>query len=252
MKKLSLLSLVVLTLTAASWPQVSSEPANSQGQVAASPAQNSTAPDTLPPGTVLLVELSGRLDAKKCQANDKIEARTVTDVPIPGQAAIRRNAKIVGHITEAKAHSKTSPGSMVGIAFDRIVLKDGREVPLQVMVQAIARPLHVPPLESGPDVLAGVNAPHHGLPPVGSQATTGDSSSTTLTSNTYPSNVPAPPSTNTGGPTNPMVGPLDSSSRGVFGIRDLYLDNSGTASVLSSSTGNLHLDGGTQMTLRVQ
>ena len=238
MRKLFLLTPAILVLAAMSWPQVSPGPA--------------AAADRLAPGTVLSVELSTRLDAKKCQANDKIEARTVTDLLVHGQILVHRNTRIIGHITEAKAHSKTSPGSTVGIAFDRMLLKDGREVPLQMTVQAIARPLHTFAFGSGPDSLADMTTTPGKLPPVGAQAPAGDSSSTTLTPNTYPSNVPAPPSINAAGPSSSTVSPLGSSSRGVIGMTGLSLDTAGPESVLSSSTGNVHLDGGTQLTLRVQ
>jgi hypothetical protein len=117
-------------------------PANSAGQTAASKVQNSAASaDRLAPGTILSVELSKSLDAKKSKANDRIEAKTATDLLAQGQIVVPRNTKIIGHVTEAKARSKTSPDSLVGITFDRILLKDGREVPLQVAVQTIAKPL---------------------------------------------------------------------------------------------------------------
>jgi hypothetical protein len=47
---------------------------------------------------------------------------------------------MIGHVTEAKARSKTEPQSIIGIIFDRLLLKDGRTVPLQVAVQAIRGP----------------------------------------------------------------------------------------------------------------
>ncbi len=241
---------IVFALTAISWAQVSSESANSQDQVAASPALNSTAAtDMLPPGTVLLVELSNWLDAKKCKANDKIEARTVADVSFPGRTVVRRNTKIVGHITEAKAHSKTSPGSRVGIAFDRLLLKGGPEVPLQMTIQAIARPAPEPAYLSGPDDLADKPRALDRPPQVGAQAPVTGSSSVTPK---YPDIVPAPPSTNVIGPSPPAVDPLGPTSRGVVGIKGLSLDTSGPVSVLSSSSGNLHLEGSTRLVLRVR
>jgi hypothetical protein len=46
--------------------------------------------------------------------------------------------------------------------------------------------------------------------------------------------------------------PLSPTSKGVVGIKGLSLDTSGPAAVLSSTTGNVHLDNGTQLILRVQ
>jgi hypothetical protein len=202
-----------------------------------------------PPEAVLSVTLSNSLDAKKCKVNDRIEVKTVTDLWFNGRIVVQRSTKIVGHITEAKAHSKTSPGSTVGIAFDGMLLKDGREVPLQMMIQAVARPLHLTPYQSGPDTLADRSMSPAALPGVGAQATAAGSSSLPPD---YGNNVPAPPSINTRGPASSTVGPLNSTSRGVVGMKGLSLDTSGPASVLSSSTGNLHLDSGTQLILRLQ
>jgi hypothetical protein len=250
MKTLLLLPPILLALSALSWAQVSSDPANSQGGFAASPTQNATAASNMPPpGAVLTVALSNSLDAKKCRANDKIEVKTVTDLRFNGRIVVQRSTKIVGHITEAKAHSKTSPGSTVGIAFDRMLLRDGREVPLQMMIQAVARPLHPTPYQSGPDTLADRSMSPGALPGVGAQARAAGSSSLPPD---YRDNIPAPPSINTRGPASSTVGPLDSTSRGVVGMKGLSLDSSGPASVLSSSTGNLHLDSGTQLILRLQ
>ena len=103
----------------------------------------STSADAPASGTLLSVELSKSLDAKKAKANDRVEARTATDLLAHGHIVVPRNTKIVGHVTEAKAHSKASPDSTIGITFDRMLLKDGREVPLQLTVQAIARPLQL-------------------------------------------------------------------------------------------------------------
>ena len=134
--------------------QGAAEPANSQVQDAASPAQKSApAADALPPGTVLSVELSKSLDTRKSKANAKIEARTATDLLVHGQIVVPRNTKILGHVTEAKAHSKASPGSLLGITFERMLMKGGREVPLLAIVQAIARPLQLNNLGNEPDAL---------------------------------------------------------------------------------------------------
>ena len=56
----------------------------------------------------------------------------------------RRNTKIIGHVTEAKAHSKTSPGSLLGISFERMLLeRRTRSACCKPAVQAIARPLQL-------------------------------------------------------------------------------------------------------------
>jgi hypothetical protein len=213
-------------------------------------SQTSSAPtEALAPGTVLSAELSKWLDAKKCRVNDRIEAKTVNDLLVNGQLVVPRNTRIIGHITEAKVHSKISPGSTLGLEFDQIVLKNGHEVPLLLTIQALAPPRRTSSIGSGPDSLADRMTTPNRLPPVGAQAPPAGSSS--LPSE-YPDNIPSPPSTNAGGPSNSTVTPLSSTSRGVVGIRRLMLDASGPVSIFRTSGGNVRLESGTQLTLRVQ
>lgn len=234
MRKVFLFTTGMFVLIATSWAQVSSPAA--------------AAADTVAPGTVLSVELLMGVDAKKCQANDKIEAKAVTDVLLHGQIVVPRNTEIIGHVTEAKAHSKSSPGSTVGIAFDHMLLKDGRDVPLQMTVQAIARPVQAYGNEAdSPTNIYSMP----GMPRGGTLAPSRVPSTSPPVTPKSPTTMPDPLSTNRG-PANSPLGSLDSTSRGVFGIKGLSLDASGPVSVLSSSTGNVRLERGTQLILLVQ
>jgi hypothetical protein len=249
-KKKSFYSMsAVLALAAMSWAQDPAA-ANSPSQAPAAKAQNSSA-GTPPSGTLLAVELSKSLDAKKIKANDRIEARTATDLLEHGQIVFPRNAKIFGHVTEAKAHSKESPDSTIGITFDRMVLKDGREVPLQLVVQAIARPLQFAAASDG-------NVPRADRPAAGAQNMPGQRGALGDASNqgapsSYPGDLaPIPDPMSQNGSASATVVPLSPTSKGVVGMKGLSLDTSGPAAVLSSTTGNVHLDTGTQLILRVQ
>ena len=225
--------------------------ANAQGGAVAAPVQASTAASgTLPSGTVLSGELSKGLDAKKSKANDKVEAKTASDILLHGQIVVPRNTKIIGHVTEVKAHSKSSPGSTIKITFDRMLMKGGREVPLPLTIQAIARPLQVS-FGSGPDSLSDISTNPGRMQNAGPQSPAGAAASQTM-SPRYPDDLAPGPSPNPGIPSPLTSSPLDAASRGVVGIRDLSLGTSGPVSVLSSSAGNVHLDSGTQLALRVQ
>jgi hypothetical protein len=242
---------VILVWAAISLAQISTEPttANSPGQSAAANAQNpATPPGTPPSGTLLSVELSKSLDARKSKANDRVEARTATDLLAHGQIVVPRNTKILGHVTEAKARSKTSPDSMVGLSFDRMLLKDGREVPLQVAVQAIARPLQ---LSSGSEGnMSRAERPASTAPTMPGQRTPMGDASMPGVPSSYPGDL-APIPDPMGQSTSTVI-PLSPTSKGVVGMKGLALDTSGPAAVLSSNTGNVHLDSGTQLILRVQ
>jgi hypothetical protein len=245
--------IVLITIAmscALSGAQVSPDPAKPQ----AAAAQASAAPsDTLPPGTLLSVELSKSLDAKKSRPEDKLEAKTAADLLVHGQIVVPRNTKILGHVTEAKAHSKDSPGSEIKLTFDRIQLKGGREIPLQLTIQAIARPLQVPSFGSNVPGNMGDASANPGRMPSAANGQTSAAASTPGAMNPkYPDDLNPPPSTNPDAQSPSTVSPLDATAHGVIGIKGLVLNSSGPISLLSSTSANVHLEGGSQMTLRVQ
>ena len=209
------------------------------------------ASDKLAAGTVVSVELSKSLDARKSKANDRIEARTSMDLLIHGQIVIPRNTKIVGHVTEAKAHSKESPNSTVGIAFDRVLMKNGRELPLQAAVQAIARPLQPAlPLASDDSMSPATS----GIPSASQEQRPSMAGVSGQPPSTYGTLYPGSSgsrSDNSSSP-NSTVSPLDPATKGVVGMKGFSLTTSGEVSVVSSNTENVHLDSGTQLILRVQ
>ena len=229
------------------------------GQVSSPPMAGTVSPvpgttaNELGPGTILSVELSKSLDAKKLKANDKFEARTVIDLLAHGHIVIPRNTKIIGHVTEAKGHTKQSPGAVVGIAFDKALMKDGRELPLQAAVQAVGRPLQTAPAFPQDDPMAATA----GGMPSASQSQRGTATGASAGTQ-YPNPSGYPPGGGAGLPPDPGNGtsstviPLAPTSKGVVGIKGLSLESSGTASVLSSKTDNVHLDSGSQLILRVQ
>ena len=95
------------------------------------------------PGMLIPADLSKSLDAKKAKVNDKIELKTSMDMLSHSQIVIPRGSKIEAHITSAKPHTKDSPDSELGIAFDRIFITNGKELPMQASIQAIAPPIVV-------------------------------------------------------------------------------------------------------------
>ena len=234
-------------LAAVSGAQVAPQPAPVPPSTPATAAANQLAS-----GTVMAVELARSIDARKIKANDKIEAKTVMDMLSHGQIVIPRNTKIIGHVTEAKAHSKQSPDSMVGITFDHVLMKDGRELPLQASVQAVARPLQTASTINPQDPMNG----SPGDLPTAGTGQRGSMGGSSNTSPTYPTGYP--PHAAAGSPSDPVtqvgstVAPLGSTSQGVVGIKGLSLNSSGSTSVLSSNTDNVHLETGAQLILRVQ
>jgi hypothetical protein len=99
----------------------------------AAPAQP---PVALEKGSILYAELTKTVDAKKAKAGDPVNAVLVADVLAHGKILVRRDAKLLGHVTEAQVHSKEVSESRLGIVFDKIITKSG-EVPFQSLLLAI-------------------------------------------------------------------------------------------------------------------
>jgi hypothetical protein len=217
-----------------------------QGTAAADAASQAQNAKPFPVGTPIAVELSKPLDAKKAKTGDKIEAKVPADVLSHGQIVIPRTAKIYGHVTDVKTHSKESPESRVGLTFERLVMKDGREVPLQVVVQAISRPLQQA-FASDTHMNEGAGTPSGTPSTAGGAGTGGSMPRSTERVSAVPidrgSDASPPPQT---------VAPLGPTSKGVVGMKGLELQASGQSSVITSQTDNVRLDGGTQMILRVE
>ena len=102
-------------------------------------------PVPLENGSILYAELTKTVDAKKAKAGDPVNAVLVADVLAHGKVVVRRDAKLLGHVTEAQVHSKEVPESRLGIVFDKIITKSG-EVPFQSLLLAI-RPAERPVVE---------------------------------------------------------------------------------------------------------
>ena len=223
-------------------------------QAAAPPATSAptAAPaNQLPAGTIIPAELAKSIDAKKAKSGDQVIAKTTIDLRSKdGSTVIPKGAKVLGHVTDAKARSKDESGSMVAIAFDKVEMKGGRDLQFNGGIQAIGKPEQnaaaytgggSPMSESG-----GVPSGAAGQGGTGGARTGGAMGAPPSAGN--PGNGP----TDNGVPATGGVGPLSPASQGVVGIQGLSLQDSAQGSVITSSSGNVRLDSGTQLILRAK
>ena len=96
-------------------------------------------------GTVIVIELVKSLDVKKAKVGDKVEGSVLQDLVYKNKVIIPHDAKVVGHVTEATPATKEQPQSRLGLVFEKIVLKDKRELPMQypAAVTALAPPIRM-------------------------------------------------------------------------------------------------------------
>jgi hypothetical protein len=82
--------------------------------------------------------LNGPLDAKKAKPGDPVTVKTTEPTDTPDGFRLSKGTTLVGRVTEVKAASSNEVQSVLAFTFDRAVLKDGREVPIQAKVRALA------------------------------------------------------------------------------------------------------------------
>jgi hypothetical protein len=220
-------------------------------------AQASTA-GQLQAGSTVQAELVKPLDAHKNKVGDEVVAKTTHDVKSEGRVIVPKGSKLIGHVTEVKSHSKEQATSELGIAFDHAILKNGTEMPLALGIQAIGRSQANATATEDDAMMTSAGGGAMGstsVRPSGGGGMAGGVRSTVGgVVNTAGSTAGTAVNT-TGAAGGAVSGSLSSTSQGVLGLQGLSLSsdtsNSTHASVVSSSTGNVHLDGGTEMVLRV-
>ncbi|MGA2370161.1 MAG: hypothetical protein ACLP0B_01675 [Steroidobacteraceae bacterium] len=189
--------------------------------VAGSPAAQTATQSSMAQGTTsagkthgtFTVELTKTLDSKKAKVGDAVEAKLIAGITLPNGTMVPRGAKIVGHVTEAKARSKSDPESSLGIVFDKFVRSGGEDMPVSGVIQAVA---------PNPD----------------EEISTG-SSGVGYTDLKQATAAPAAPDTRKG-PT-PI---LNDQSQGVLGMKGMQL---GPQGVITSNGKDVKLDSGTRI-----
>lgn len=90
--------------------------------------QESSSAPALDNGTIMYLELSKTLDAKKVKPGDEVRATLLADVLSHGKIVLRQDSKLIGHITLVQAFTKEKPESRLGVAFDKAIGKGGQEI----------------------------------------------------------------------------------------------------------------------------
>lgn len=270
----SLLAAAVLVLgVSTTCAQTTSQAPPSAGTQATTPETPGVQSGSLAPGTALNAELTRTVDSKKVKPGDAVTAQMTEPIKVDGKTVIPKNTKLVGHVTRSTARAKGDSDSVLGMQFDRAVLKDGQEMPLQVKLQALASEQGAQPV-SGDDLqpVGNIEGGAAGAGAAGNRGNVGGVGSTVggassgaastvprtidQTGATNQSTVAAsnPPGSPEGGLT--PSGQLKTTSRGVYGLNGLSLNpnsaNPTDGSVIISAGKNVHLDGGTRLLLVAQ
>jgi hypothetical protein len=218
----------------------------SLAQNAAPPNGGSQSQNTvqLAPGTIIRVELAKTIDAKKAKVGDEVIAKTMDDFRSDKNEVLApRGSKVVGHVAEASPHEHDS-ASMLGIVFDKMIMKNGAEIPLKASIQAIGWPQSNTAAANQPGGYPGSPAP--------SMGNAGNTPGMPGRGGAAPGAANGAPSTPEGTDATGGYGQLTPKDQGVVGMSGVSL-SAGAAqdSLVSSPKHNVKLDSGTQMILRV-
>src|ERR1700739_4315082 len=133
--------------------------AQAQGSGSASAAsatstQNGQTNASLGSGAAINAELTAPVDSKKAKPGDPVAARTTEPTKSNGKTVIPKGSKLVGHVTQASSRAKGDSESALGVVFDKAILKNGQEVPLNVAIQALASAQSASTANAGNDLSA--------------------------------------------------------------------------------------------------
>jgi hypothetical protein len=237
-------------------------------------AQNGQANGALASGTAFNAALSSPIDSKKCKPGDPVNAHSTEAVKSEGKTVIPKGSKLVGHVTQASARGKGESESSLGIVFDKAILKNGEEIPLNAGIQAIASAQSsASAAGSDMDTMGGMGASAAGSGMAGGRGALGGVASTAGGAAGTVTNTAANVGGVAGGTVNSAAnaggsiagtskgavgglntaGQLTSNSQGVFGLNGLNLSAAGSnateGSVITSAGKNVHLESGTRMLL---
>jgi hypothetical protein len=230
---------------------------------ATSTPQGQTAHATrIAPGSVIPVQLTKTVDAKKAKTGDEVVAKVTMDMKTQtGEVLVPKDTKVIGHVTEAQPRNKEQKESQLAIAFDRAVTKDGNNMQVPMSIQAVIGQQQNQNDQSntpaGRQQAAGVPS---GAAPTGASGANGSSGSTGKSSGMGGTQAPTPSPSATAGDTAETAGanggqpPITAQTQGVIGISNLTLSppaNGAQGSVMTSEKNNVKLESGTMLLLKV-
>jgi hypothetical protein len=181
-------------------------------------------------GTTITVELPRTLDAKKLKQGDELQARVTADLIYNGKVIVPREAKVLGKVEDLKMGEKGDPETRLLLVFEKIVTKDGREFQFEypAFVQAL-----------GPERrAAALSTSNHEDLPV--KAELGNAVDRV---NSVPFIL--------GDKSSATYGVILPTASGVFALPGLKLSESPKGVYIVAPKGNIKLEYGAQMVLRV-
>lgn len=237
-----------LALAQSAPPAQTSQPTNNAAPSGSSQPTQTDAP-RIAPGSVIPVQLTSAVDAKKAKTGEQVTAKVTQDLKASnGMMLLPKDTEIVGHITEAQPKNKQDKESQVGIVFDHAVTQNGN-ISYPLSIQAVISP----EVFQNPNNGGNAAAPQAPSSSASSQTPGGGGrgmgGGQAAPSNEPPGgSAPQTPSSESGPPK------ITGQTQGVLGYSHMKLETPTSAaqpSVISSEKNNVKLQNGTLMLLKV-
>jgi len=210
-------------------------------------------------------ELVSKLDTKNAKNGDTVVVKTTEKATIADGVVIPKGSKITGHITDVQAHDDTNQNSKVAIQFDQAELKGGQTMTIKSVLQSVdpaagSDSAQSSPFNSGsaPSAPSGGTAPSSGGA-VAPGSSPGASSQTPMQSPSASAPTSSPSAAPSGYPAAGTVvahqGNIEIKTTAIPGV--LIASNasgqpfSNASGALLGARQNIHLDGGTKVTLAI-
>lgn len=140
----------------ASRHQISGAADSTAAATASIPAGNTAAASQ---STDVAAELTQKIDSRNAKAGDAVVARTTSAAQLTDGTKLPRGTRLLGKVTEAQPKSAVQHDGHLAFAFDRAVLRDGRQIPIHAVLQSISAPATVSAMAGGSDDFAAGGPP---------------------------------------------------------------------------------------------
>ena len=203
-----------------------------------------------PTVSIAFAVLTRSVDSRTSTAGQEVTMLATQDVTADRVIVIPKGSKLVGHIAEIKLKGQDVPRTYMSIVIDKAVRTDGKELPLQAIIAAVAAPEDNNSSTDPALAMMHSNEPKMAGSGAASSSTTGETSPSSKSS----SGAAVATANLKGGSLESSL--LNANSQGAIGYEGVsiawQLTSSPPATIFTLTKGkNLKLENGTQILLRM-
>lgn len=105
--------------------------------------------------TQVSARLTRELNSKHARVGEQVLAKTTSTARLSDGTRLPRGTRLLGHVTQVQAKSRAHHDAHLAFAFDRAILRNGREIPIHAFMRSISAPAPLDASGSGDMMGAG-------------------------------------------------------------------------------------------------